>query len=378
MNMKILVAPDSFKDSLTAFQVTQAVKEGIHAYDPSIQVIALPMADGGEGTVQALIDGTNGKLIETVVCGPLFEKTNSFYGILGDGKTAVIEMAAASGIEKLSAKERNPWNTTTFGTGELILKALEQGCTKVILGIGGSATNDAGIGACAALGIEFLDSNGKEVIPTGGGIKELTTINVSKANKLLKNVEIEIACDVSNPLVGEKGASAVYGPQKGADSEMVKQLDANLAHYAKLVLKVTGIDISNYPGTGAAGGLGAGLMAFFNAKLVNGFSIIAKTTRLEDVVKQVDLVITGEGKIDEQTQYGKTPMGVCEIATKYNKPVIAIAGTLGSNIESLYTKGFNGIFSVVNKPMTLTDALNDAYSLVKQTSESIIRGVKCL
>lgn len=374
--MKIIIAPDSFKGSLTALEVCENIEKGIKRVFDNAEIVRVPMADGGEGTVQSLVDATGGKLVNLRVKDPLMRNIDAFYGILGDDNTAVIEMAAASGITLLSKEERNPMKTTTYGTGEIIVHALDMGCRNFIIGIGGSATNDGGAGMLNALGVRLLDGNDDEIGFGGGSLDKLQKIDLSRIDSRIKLCNIVAACDVDNPLCGEKGASNIFGPQKGADESMVITLDKNLSHYADMVEKYLDISIRDYPGAGAAGGLGGGLLAFLNAKLQPGINIVIETTELEEKLKNADLVITGEGMIDYQTQYGKTPYGVAKLAKKYNIPVIAIAGGIGKDAEDLYSKGFDSIFSIVHKPMSLEEAMEDSALLLQKTAERIMRVIK--
>ncbi|HEY5560264.1 MAG TPA: glycerate kinase [Clostridiaceae bacterium] len=374
--MKIILAPDSFKGSLSAFEVCKSIEKGIRKVFYDAEIVSSPMADGGEGTVQSLVDATNGKLLTLKVKGPLLKEVDAFYGMLGDGKTAVIEMASASGITLITKEERNPMLTTTYGTGEIIKHALDLGCRNFILGIGGSATNDGGAGMVNALGAKLLDEKGYEIDLGGGALNRLQSIDLSGMDARIKQSNIEVACDVNNPLCGENGTSYIFGPQKGADMDMVITLDKNLSHYAEMVKKYLGISIKDYPGAGAAGGLGGGLFAFLNAKLKSGIDIVIETTAFEEKLKDADLVITGEGMIDYQTQYGKTPYGVAKLAKKYDIPVIAIAGGIGENAEELYSKGFDSIFSIVDKPMSLEHAIENCDLLLQNTAERIMRLLK--
>jgi glycerate kinase len=371
--MKIVIAPDSFKGSLSAIEVGKAIREGIRKVNSEINTVLVPMADGGEGTVQSLVDASGGEIIKTTVHDPLFRKINSFYGIMGDGKTAVIEMAAASGLPLLKPEERNPLTTTSYGTGELIKDAMNKGCTKIILGLGGSATNDGGIGMAHALGFRFLDNKGKEIGLGGGELSNIQTINMSEADNKISRIEFVAACDVDNPLCGENGASNVYGRQKGASEKDVITLDNGLAHFAGIVENHFGLDIKNFSGAGAAGGLGYAVVLFLKGKLERGIDIVTRATELKEKMKGADLVITGEGKIDSQTAFGKTPMGVCQVAKKMNIPVIALAGSLGENYKSLYAKGFDGIFSIIDKPMLLEDAIKNSNELLENATEAIVR-----
>jgi glycerate 2-kinase len=369
--MKILIAPDSFKDCLSAKQAADFLKEGISKASKTFEIKILPMADGGEGTVDAIIEATGGSYLSTKVHDPLMRKVEAKYGVSGDGNTAIIEMAAASGIELLKTSERNPWITSSYGTGELIQTALTNNCHRIIIGIGGSATNDAGVGMASALGINFLDSSGNKIEYGGGGLSKLSRIDISCFDERLKNCEILVACDVKNSLTGPAGASYVYGPQKGADKDMVKKLDDNLKHFAELVRRQFNIEIESIPGSGAAGGLGACLLAFLNARLQSGFELVKNETRLEDYCKWADVVITGEGKIDAQTKYGKTPQGVANTAKEYGKKVFAVAGTLADNYQELYSQGFDFIFSILDKPMPLETAIKNAPELLLKAGYSI-------
>jgi glycerate kinase len=371
--MNVLIAPDSFKDSLSARRVALSLRKGMEKVLKEATFQIAPMADGGEGTVESLIDATEGKKVELRVRDPLMREVNSFYGITGDGSTAVIEMAAASGIELLEPAERNPWITSTYGTGQLIGDALDRGCRKILLGIGGSATNDGGAGMAEALGVKFTDEKGMKIGPGGGMLGAVARIHMEGIHPAIKDTEIRVACDVSNPLTGPEGASAIYGPQKGADPPMVQKLDKHLEHFARLMKAQLGKEVSLTPGAGAAGGLGAGLMAFLDARLAPGFDLVAETARLEEQIQQADLVITGEGKMDAQTRYGKTPFGVAQLALKHGKPVIAVAGTLDRGAEVLYAHGFQVIMPILDKPGDLAYALAQAARLLEETGERIAR-----
>ena len=375
--VKILIAPDKFKESLSALKVADSIEKGILKVFPKVGIEKVPMADGGEGTVESLVDATGGKIIKTNVKDPLFRDIESFYGILGDGKTAVIEMAAASGLYLLKDYERNPMITTTYGTGQLIKDALDKGCRKFIIAIGGSATNDGGTGMATALGVKFYDKDGREIGLGGGELSKIYSIDTSNIDDRLKECEFIVACDVANPLIGENGASRVYGPQKGATKEMVEVLDKNLEHYGKLLEKYFNKKIIDVPGSGAAGGLGAGLMAFLNAQLKSGIEIITETLKLEEKIKEADIVISGEGKIDFQTAFGKTISGIAKLCKKHNKPLIVIAGTV-EDIEKLYEIGVSSVFSTMEKPMFLEDAIKNAPTLVEKSAERIFRLIKAI
>ena len=371
--MRILIAPDSYKNALSALEVAKSLKSGLQKVFQDAEFEILPMADGGEGTVEALIDATQGQMIKTPVCDPLMRPIESSFGITGDGVTAVIEMASASGIQLITSGERNPWITTTYGTGELILAALDRGCRDIILGIGGSATNDCGMGMAAALGVKFLDHAGNSVGPGGGMLAEVTRIDISGLDNRIKETKIMVACDVTNPLTGPDGAAHVYGPQKGADPEMVNKLDSNLKKFSDLIMEQLGKDVEQIPGAGAAGGLGAGLIAFLDGELVEGVPAIAAKTGLEEAVAKADIVITGEGGIDFQTQFGKTPYGVAQVAKKHGKPVIAVAGTIGKGVDELYSKGIDAVISILDRPLSLEEAITETSSLLETTGERIGR-----
>ena len=371
--MKILIATDSFKDCLSAKKVGEFVKNGLNEASTLFDIKIVPMADGGEGTVEAIIEATDGSYNFATVHDPLMKSVKARYGVTGDGKTAVIEMAAASGIELLKKNERNPWVTSTIGTGELIKDSLDKGFRRIIIGIGGSATNDGGAGMASALGVKFLSSSGEIKYPSGGSLSELIKIDLTGLDERIFESEIIIASDVKNTLIGAEGASYIYGRQKGADEDMIRKLDSNLEKLAEIVQQQTGKDIAYLPGAGAAGGLGAGLLAFLNAGMQNGFEIVRQETRLAEYCNWADVVITGEGRIDNQTKYGKTPQGVANTAKAYGKQVIAIAGSLGEKYEELYQSGFDIILSIVDKPMTLKEALTNAPELLKKTGFTIGR-----
>lgn len=374
--MKIVIAPDSFKESLSAYEVCESIERGIRKVFPNAIIEKIPMADGGEGTVQSLVDATGGEIIETDVTGPIGEKVRAFYGMLGNGKTAVIEMAASSGLHLVPFSKRNPMKTTTKGLGELITNALDKGATHLIIGLGGSATNDGGAGMIQALGGRLLDSNGNEIPPGGGALSKLVSIDLTYLDKRLENVAIDVACDVDNPLTGPNGASAVYGPQKGASPEMVKQLEKNLTHFANVYENLFKRAVRNVPGSGAAGGLGACFMAFFSAKLMRGVEIVLNTVQFEEYVKNADLVITGEGKIDSQTIFGKTPVGVAKIAKKYGIPVIALCGTVSEESNAVYEHGIDAVFSINPRIVPLTKALENTAEYLEETAKNIAAALK--
>jgi glycerate 2-kinase len=371
---RILIAPDSFKESLSAHRVADCLKTGIEKVLPEVEFDLAPLSDGGEGFMDAMIAGTVGYKKTCRVHDALMCPVSAEVGFSPGGRIAFIEMAAASGIEHLAPEERNPLITSTFGTGELILFAMKQGCSKIIMGIGGSATNDGGAGMAQAMGAKLIDENGNDLHPGGGNLKNLFRIDLSVFPKNLP--EIVVACDVTNPLTGSNGASAVYAPQKGATPEMVQLLDQNLSYFAKIIRTQLDIEIENIPGAGAAGGLGGGLMAFMNARLMNGFQLIADTLHLEKRIAKADLIITGEGKIDAQTLNGKAPFGIAQLSKKHGKPVFGIAGTLGTGYEQLYQNGFELLFSIVNKPMNLEFAIQNAEQLVTAAGFQIGKIIK--
>lgn len=371
--MKIIVAPDSFKGSLTALEASQAIADGWCRVFPDAETVLVPMADGGEGTVQSLVDATGGQVLHEDVTDPLGGKVSAHYGILGDGKTAVIEMASASGLPLVPPDKRNPLITTTYGTGELVRAALDRGCRRLIIGIGGSATNDGGAGVAQALGAQLLDASGDSLPFGGAALAKLAQIQLASLDSRIAETETVVACDVDNPLTGPTGAAHVYGPQKGATPEMVKQLDAALAHFAQVVKQDVGKDVRDVPGAGAAGGLGAGLMTFLNAELKSGIDIVIDAAHLRDKVKGADLVITGEGAIDEQTIYGKTPIGVAKVACEQQIPVLGIAGMVAEGARAVYEHGIDALTTLVPGPITLEDAVADASVLLADATERAAR-----
>ncbi|MFP3904482.1 MAG: glycerate kinase, partial [Armatimonadota bacterium] len=364
--MKIVLAPDSFKGSLTAKEVCEAMAEGIRRYADDCDIVQVPMADGGEGTVQSLVDATGGEFVQKTVTGPLGEPTQARYGIMGDGDTAVIEMAAASGLPLVPEDSRNPWHTTTYGTGELIASALDHDCSTIIVGIGGSATTDAGTGMAQALGAVLLDETGAELPQGAAGqhLKQLQQIDMSGLDPRVSEATFRVACDVDNPLYGENGAAYVYGPQKGADAETVRKLDAGLRNFARVVKEDLDIEVADVPGAGAAGGLGAGLIAFCGAKLELGVDIVLDAVDLASRVQGADLLITGEGAIDFQTAFGKAPSGAVRVATAHGVPNMVIAGAVDLEANLLHERGFGPLFSICNEAMALQTAMDP--SLAKE------------
>ncbi|MDY7569818.1 glycerate kinase [Pseudomonas fragi] len=371
--MKIVIAPDSFKDSLSAEKVADAIAAGLADVMPHAQLIKCPMADGGEGTVEAIVAAGNGQLRRNHVQGPLGAPIEAHWGWLPDSHTAIIEMAEASGLQLLKPEQRNACITSTFGTGELIKAALDAGARRVILAIGGSATNDAGAGALQALGLGLFDAQGNH-LPRGGlALAHVARIELSDLDPRLAEVRFEIAADVNNPLCGEHGASAIFGPQKGASAEQVRLLDQALGHFADHCANVLPKDVRHEPGSGAAGGLGFAAKAFFGAQFRAGVEVVAELVGLAEAVKGADLVITGEGRFDAQTLRGKTPFGVASIARAEGVPVVVLAGTLGEGYQALYEHGINAAFAIASGPMTLQDACARAAPLLTDRARDIAR-----
>ena len=371
-----VLAPDSFKESMTAEQACAAMQRGIEKALPNAQFIHVPMADGGEGTVDALVSARHGRKVEIEVSHPLIEqKVKTYFGLIENDQTAVIEMALANGIHLIEPSQRNPLLTSTLGTGEMIKVALGFGVSKIIIGLGGSVTNDAGAGMAQALGAKFFDENDQVVQVGGGQLSHIKSIDFSKLDSRLKDTEIIIASDVNNPLCGENGASHVFAPQKGATPEMVATLDQNLKYFADLVAQKVGTDFQNIAGAGAAGGLGFGLMAFAGAKIRSGVEIVIEETGLAEKIAQADYVFTGEGGIDFQTKFGKTPFGVAQVAMRFNKPVIAFAGYVGEGIEELYDEGFTAILGIVDGACDLPAALKNGEKNLERTCENIARAL---
>lgn len=371
--MKIIIAPDSFKGSLTAREIADNIEKGILSVYPQAEVIKLPMADGGEGTVDALVYATKGKKIYKEVTGPLGTPVKAYFGILGNENTAIIETAAASGLALVPSGKENPLKATTFGTGELIKAALDEGVDKIIIGLGGSATVDGGIGMAQALGISFKDSKGKEVGFGGAELANVQSIDLSNLDRRLKDVEFLIASDVSNPLYGPNGAAYIFGPQKGATEEMVKFLDDSLRNYARVIKNETGKKVGDLPGGGAAGGLGAALMVFLDAYMNSGIELILDIYNFNTFLDQAALVITGEGRIDKQTLMGKTPYGVAMRAKKYNVPVIAVAGSVEAEAVNELNEYFDGIFSIMLAPVTIEKAILNTENWLQIIVQQIMR-----
>ncbi len=370
--MKIAIAPDSFKECLSAAEVAEAIAEGVRRALPGCETVCVPMADGGEGTVDALVAATDGRLVDVTVTGPVGAPVPARYGLLGNAGGAVIEMAAASGLALVRPEARNPRIATTYGTGELIRDALERGVSRIIIGIGGSATNDGGAGAAQALGISLRDETGQELPPGGAALAQLAAIDLSRRHPRLQDCVLDVACDVDNPLCGPKGASRVYGPQKGATPAMVDELDAALQHFGALIEAQLGMPVLDVPGAGAAGGLGAGLIAFAGGVLRPGVELVAEACRLKSRIAEADLVITGEGRIDGQTPHGKTPAGVARLARELGIPVVAIAGSLGPGHEAVHACGIGELLPLVTGAVSVEEAMARAPELLASAGERLV------
>ena len=375
---KIVIAPDSFKGSLSSMEVATCIEKGIKRVLPQAECIKIPMADGGEGTVQSLVDAAGGEIIKKRVTGPSGKTVTACYGWLSGKRTAVIEMAEASGLPLVDGREKNPLKTTTYGTGQLLLDAIVRGAEEIILGIGGSATNDGGVGMAQALGVKFLDVAGQEIKEKGSGgmLAKIRAIDIIGLDSRVPETDIRVACDVKNPLYGKKGAAHVFGPQKGATPRMVEVLDGNLKHLSGLMRRDLKKDVAKIPGAGAAGGLGGGLVAFAGATLQSGVDIVLKTTELEKYLRGADLVITGEGRIDFQTAFGKTPSGVAHAAKKCKVPVVAIGGALADDAHNVFVHGIDGIASAVARDMPLEEAIRCTSQNLENVAERVIRMIQ--
>jgi glycerate 2-kinase len=367
--MKIVIAPDSFKESLTALQVADAIEAGMREIWPDARYVKVPVADGGEGTVQAMIDATGGRRVDVRVTGPLGQTVDAFYGVSAD--LAVIEMAAASGLEGVPPDLRDPRTATSRGTGELILAALDAGARRFVLGVGGSATNDGGAGMLQALGVRLLDADGRDIGPGGAELARLDRIDAAGLDPRVREAEFRIACDVDNPLVGPRGASAVFGPQKGATPAIVDQLDAALARFADVIRRELRQDIAQLPGAGAGGGIAAAMVVFLNGQLKPGIEIVTEAVGLDAAVRDADLVVTGEGRIDGQTVNGKTPMGVAQVARRHGKPVVAIGGSLAADADAVHAHGIEVVVAAVARPCSVAEALAAAGDNVRRAARNL-------
>ena len=374
MKMKITVAPDSLKESLSSAEAARAISKGVLSAAPAAQIVSVPMADGGEGTTQALMAATGGRYVSAEVSDPLGRPVQASFGLCGDGETAVVEMAAASGLPLLRPEERDPMLTSTRGTGQLIRTALDCGAREVIVGIGGSATVDCGIGMAAELGVRFLDRHGEPIADCcGGRLKDVCAIDMGGLDERILTTKFSVACDVRNPLTGPRGAAYVYGPQKGADTAAVEELERGLDHVAQIIERDLGKEVSEAAGAGAAGGVGAGLLAFFSAELTNGVETVMDAAGLRQKMKGSSLVITAEGCIDAQSAFGKTPAGVAAAASEQGIPVVALAGALKAGYEDLYPAGVTAVFCILEQPMALQDAMARAAALLASTAERVMR-----
>ncbi|MFS0576572.1 glycerate kinase [Sporosarcina sp. 179-K 3D1 HS] len=376
--MKVLIAIDSFKGSVSSIEASKAITAGIRNVYPDADIVSLPLADGGEGTVECLVHATSGKMVSREVTGPLGEKVMALYGILGDGRTAVIEVAAACGLPLVPEGKRNPEVTTTYGVGELIQDAIVRGCREFIIGLGGSATNDAGVGMLQALGFQFKDAVGNEVEFGGRILPEICSIDLSQVIRELNDCTFRVACDVDNPLYGPNGAAFVYGPQKGASEKVVRKLDAGLRYFAEFVQKEIGRDVHSFAGAGAAGGLGAAFSAFLNGQLEPGIELIFEKIHMEEQIKGMDFVITGEGRMDAQTSMGKVPSGVARLAARYHIPVIALVGSVSGDLSELHQSGMTSCFPILDAPISLEGAMESDRTLanLQRTAEQLFRLIR--
>ena len=373
--MKIVIAPQSFKGSVMALTAAEAIERGVLRATPDSETILVPVADGGDGTLEVLVNSTGGEIFRSIVTGPLGHAVEALWGVMGDGSTAVIEMARASGLAMVPHRRRNPRTTTTFGTGEIIREALERGYERIIVGMGGSATNDAGMGMATALGARFLDGHGKPLPKGGSALARLSQIDITNLHDRLREVTIIGATDVTNPLCGPAGASAIYGPQKGATPEIVAELDAALANFAQVAQRDLGIDFLNeeHPGAGAAGGLGAGLMAFANCRLQSGIDLVCEVLKFDEHVREADLVLTGEGRADLSSIYDKAPVGVARKAAPYGVPTVILAGSLGEGYEELYQHGIAAVVCIADRPMNFERSLTRTEELLEGAAERTVR-----
>ena len=371
--MKVVIAPQGFKGGISGLEAAQAIARGVAAAVPEAETVLAPVADGGDGTLNALVDATGGQVFNRTVTGPLGQPLEAQWGVMGDGNTAVIEMARASGLALVPQRRRNPRITTTVGTGEILKEALDRGFTKVIVGLGGSATNDGGAGTAAALGARFLDADGRPLPPGGAALSRLARIDTSALHPGLCEASIVAATDVTNPLCGPDGASAVFGPQKGASEEVVLELDAALANFARIVQRDVGVDVADRPGAGAAGGLGAGLMAFAGAQLQSGIDMVCQVLDFDSHLAGADLVITGEGRADRSTIFNKAPVGVARHAQAHGVPTVLLAGGLGPGHEELYGYGIAAVLCIADRPMSFEQSLNRTGELLESAAEQTMR-----
>ncbi len=370
--IKFVIAPDSFKESMDAFEAAEAIKEGIEKVFKDSEIVMIPMADGGEGTSEVIINAQKGEFRKVKVIGPTGAVIEAEYGYILKDKKAVIEIAAACGLHLVDVEKRNPLYTTTYGVGEMIKDALDTGAKHLIIGLGGSATNDGGLGMLQALGAKAYDVNNEELGLGGKVLSKIVRLDLSELDKRLKDTVIEVACDVENPLIGSKGATFVFGPQKGADSSILDELEKGMINYSQVVKSTFGIDISSMPKAGAAGGLG-GAFILLGCDMMRGIDMVLKNTGFEEKIKDADYIFTGEGSIDFQTQYGKTISGIAKMAKKYNIPVIVLAGKIGDGIDDLYNMGVTAVFGIIDRPKSLEEALKEGYKSILKTSENAAR-----
>ncbi len=371
--IKIVCAPNAFKGSLRAPAVARAMAKGVRGCLPTALVEKIPLADGGDGLLDVLLDQEGGRLRDLEITGPYGTKINSFWGLLADGQTAIIETALAAGLALVGDADLNPMLATTYGVGELIGAALDCGCRKFIVGLGGSATNDGGMGMAQALGVKFYDVDDKELGHGGGELTKIRRIDTASLDRRLARAEFLIACDVDNPLTGPRGASMVYGPQKGADVAMVKELDKGMHNFAHVIKKELGIDLGKVPGSGAAGGLGAGFLSFLQGKLVSGIELVMNRLRFDERIAGASLILTGEGSLDGQTAFGKVPYGVGKKALAYGIPAVAIAGSLRADAKDLHNHGLTALFAITDGPMDIDAAMGGAEDLIAGVTEEILR-----
>ncbi len=371
--MRIIIAPDKFKGSMSAPEAAKCMARGIRSVLSNVELILFPLSDGGEGLIESLASAADDTINNLKVTGPLGKPVEAQWGIIDDGNTAVIEMAAASGLSLVPENERNPLIATTYGTGQLIKAALDHGCSNLIIGIGGSATNDGGAGMVRALGAKLLDQNEQPLANGGAELQRLAKIDLSGLDHRLKEVSVKVACDVNNPLTGPNGASYIYGPQKGASKQMIEQLDQALKNYSRVIKKDLGIDIEDVPGSGAAGGLGAGLIAFLQAELCSGIELVLDALKIDQFLPRSRLLITGEGKLDAQSAQGKAPVGAARRAAKSNIPVVAIAGSLEGNLDMFHSEGITACFSIADGPLSLQESMDKGPRLLEIKTAELIR-----
>ena len=374
--MKVVIAPQSFKAGLTGANVATAIEQGVLAVFPTAETVKVPVADGGDGTLEALVGNTDGRYFNTRVTGPLGQPVSASWGVMGDGSTAVIEMAQASGLALVPLQQRDPRITTTYGTGEIILEVLNQGYRRIIVGLGGSATNDGGVGMAQALGVKFIDHNGKDLAFGGSALSRLARIDMSALHIGVSEAKVTAASDVTNPLCGPTGASLVYGPQKRGTPEVIRQLDEALEHFGQLVKRDLGIDVKDVPGAGAAGGLGAGLIAFLDAEIHLGIDLVSRVLGLKEKLEGADLVITGEGRLDASSVFDKAPIGVARMAKANGTPVIVMAGSLGQGYSDVYEHGVDGVVPILDRPMRFDESIARTRELLTQATERTMRLLK--